>query len=336
MRPGSERIVWIDNVKALAIFLVVFGHFVDTPIVKAYVYSFHMHLFFFVSGLLFTVGVGFTPFVKRRFKTLIRPYLIFSLLNYAFFLLRRKFGASPDLSLNPLKKLVGIMTWDSFWFLGCLFVVAVVFHLLSRKIRSKSGFLLLFAVSTGLHWILSTYFTAYVHENLLKCFTAIVFYGLGYLVQDVLQSSALARFDKWRMLFIPIVLAVNLLAFSQAYAEYGLMGINFSENYLYFYLLSISGIFIVTAVAQWVPANAVLSFVGGNTILVYLMDGYPPALIKRFMRFAFQVDNFSDITVGYALLYTCMSICILTPCILAINRYAPYVIGRPYQQATSQ
>ena len=50
----TNRLIWIDWAKALAITLVVFGH---TPIEKGnflqnYIVVFHMPLFFFISGFL--------------------------------------------------------------------------------------------------------------------------------------------------------------------------------------------------------------------------------------------------------------------------------------------
>ena len=62
----SSRLLWIDNLRACLIFLVVIGHVIqfshphygDTLLFQ-YIYSFHMPLFVFISG--FVSGV----YVKR-------------------------------------------------------------------------------------------------------------------------------------------------------------------------------------------------------------------------------------------------------------------------------
>ena len=110
----AERKQWIDTLKAVAIFLVVCGHYVHTPVVKAFIYSFHMHLFFMISGFLYHKKDTFGKLVIKKAKTLLVPYLIFSLIGYGFFLLRRRFGDNPDLSADVLQKFVGIFTWNEF------------------------------------------------------------------------------------------------------------------------------------------------------------------------------------------------------------------------------
>lgn len=58
---AKDRIIWIDNAKAIAILLVVVGHIIqfmyspegfDQNIVFRYIYAFHMPLFFLLSGLV--------------------------------------------------------------------------------------------------------------------------------------------------------------------------------------------------------------------------------------------------------------------------------------------
>src|SRR5689334_5733384 len=62
---SRDRIAWIDFVKGIAIILVVYGHVIQGaaygglvdgwkffPLSEAFIYSFHMPAFFFVSGML--------------------------------------------------------------------------------------------------------------------------------------------------------------------------------------------------------------------------------------------------------------------------------------------
>ena len=52
MNP-AQRLTYIDTMKAIGIALIVFGHApgLDASL-KAFIYSFHMPLFFFISGVL--------------------------------------------------------------------------------------------------------------------------------------------------------------------------------------------------------------------------------------------------------------------------------------------
>ena len=48
----SERYTWIDCIKGIGIFLVVLGHIYKDNYIGQWIYSFHMPLFFMLSGYL--------------------------------------------------------------------------------------------------------------------------------------------------------------------------------------------------------------------------------------------------------------------------------------------
>ena len=49
-----ERLVFIDNAKGIGIILMILGHIPNMPeFFHSWIYSFHMPLFFFISGYLF-------------------------------------------------------------------------------------------------------------------------------------------------------------------------------------------------------------------------------------------------------------------------------------------
>ncbi|HET8686952.1 MAG TPA: acyltransferase family protein, partial [Methanosarcina sp.] len=70
--------------------LVVFAHHSLPVALDTYIFSFHMPLFFFISGFLFDFGKyteSAENFVKGRFRSLIVPYFGFALLTCLFYLL---------------------------------------------------------------------------------------------------------------------------------------------------------------------------------------------------------------------------------------------------------
>ena len=81
-----QRSLYIDNLKSLLIFLVVYGHFISIMqentccgIIYNCIYSFHMPLFVFVSGYL-SKNID-----RQRLKDVDKvlfPYLIFQLIGY--------------------------------------------------------------------------------------------------------------------------------------------------------------------------------------------------------------------------------------------------------------
>ena len=63
----SNRIVWIDQLRAVAFLLVIIGHTYVNADVKSVIYSFHMPLFFMISGLTLNRGkILNTPFWRQN------------------------------------------------------------------------------------------------------------------------------------------------------------------------------------------------------------------------------------------------------------------------------
>ena len=77
----GKRIEYIDAAKAIGILLVILGHnFTNTiPYLGAAIYSFHMPLFFIISGM-FLKPIGFKDGVVKYGKAYLKPYFITCLL----------------------------------------------------------------------------------------------------------------------------------------------------------------------------------------------------------------------------------------------------------------
>ena len=81
----SKRIEYIDIAKGIGILLVVMGHndfALVSPFAYKLIYSFHMPLFFFLSGYFLNTTIGFWSFFQKRFNSLLKPYLFTLFLIY--------------------------------------------------------------------------------------------------------------------------------------------------------------------------------------------------------------------------------------------------------------
>ena len=72
----NTRIDYIDVLKGIGILFVIIGHMYTVPECKAYVYSFHLPLFFIISGALLNESkyTSFKEFFISRFKSLFFPF----------------------------------------------------------------------------------------------------------------------------------------------------------------------------------------------------------------------------------------------------------------------
>lgn len=106
----GKRILWIDYAKSICIYLVLLGHAHASQPVTDFIYTFHMPLFFFLSGCLFSFEKhpNFKEFAIKRFKGLMVPYLWINLITYLFWLFAgRNFGEDATISTTWYSPIIG-------------------------------------------------------------------------------------------------------------------------------------------------------------------------------------------------------------------------------------
>ena len=98
MESTSKRIGWIDTAKAFGIFLVYYGHIAEffywqedchsQLLHYKFVYSFHMPLFFVLSGYCWRrKGDGFAAFIRKKTFTRLIPFVVFNLMVLPVYLI---------------------------------------------------------------------------------------------------------------------------------------------------------------------------------------------------------------------------------------------------------
>ncbi|MDD3304283.1 MAG: acyltransferase family protein [Clostridia bacterium] len=151
----KERIKWIDTLRAFSILLIVFGHIIGYSDkmqgIYKYIYSFHVPIFFTISGFLFSLKPveRYKEFTIKKLKRIILPYFIFGLLFLIpYFMLGNTVTneINQNSSTGFFKSIIGII-WGSgyddllkqnapLWFLPCLFIMYQLFYFIN-KIKNK-------------------------------------------------------------------------------------------------------------------------------------------------------------------------------------------------------
>ena len=145
MTQTDQRNTSIDVLKGIAISAVVLGHH---PYLanKAFniIFSFHIPLFYFVSGYLFNPEISFRELLRKRFNSILKPYLFTAsvicliyvvfkkgpfLLWYPFWII---FGNGPNLPKLALH----------LWFLPSLFVTILFTWFLFKICKSLKIYLI--------------------------------------------------------------------------------------------------------------------------------------------------------------------------------------------------
>lgn len=257
----KQRIEYIDNIKGFAILFVVMGHVIanwfpdfyavladeerNDLIVWRLIYSFHMPLFMFCSGLFQPVmnsestWGAFGNVISRRFQVLIIPYFASGLLLWSV-------TGRPSF----------------YWFLLILFefiVFNLAISLFSSRFHKKANYVegALFIIMYLLIHALTTRFNKYEILPLLDIghLGLYIYFTLGYLV---------AKYRLLERIYNNHVYTFSVIAFVGFYVIFKLMGVKLSAGgivinplmpiaaiYAIFYLFKDTGISRDTSFLNW-------------------------------------------------------------------------------------
>jgi fucose 4-O-acetylase-like acetyltransferase len=190
----TKRIDYLDILKGIGIFLMVFDHVYWGQLVHTYIQSFHMPLFFFISGYLWK-GNSINKTVTNKIKTLLIPYIIYGLLQYVLWIFL--FGIKHNLNLLvPLKTLFWTNTdidnmpiAPALWFLTCLFIVSVFFNIVRNVIKNEKIFFIAMcsiSILGSVYPLLTKIHLPYAMDSAM---TGIGFYTIGYYMKHLLEKK---------------------------------------------------------------------------------------------------------------------------------------------------
>ena len=337
----GKRIVWIDYAKTFCIFLVVLGHTQLPPSIKSIIYVFHIPLFFFISGVLFSFEkyTNYNVFLKKRLIQLVIPYFFFNFVTYFIWLIiGRKVGNDVSLGLNPLKQFLGIFLGNdanhhlehcaSLWFLACLFVVENMYYLIFRHLKTSHKVIGLgvFALIGYLDYHFNPYRFPW---GLNVAFVTILFYGLGSLLRSRILDPKRQSVFKWTLLSVFSFLIVILIARLNGKVE---VSIGDYRNYGYFLIGALLGItFVVSiskAIAQYLGKIQLFQYIGRNTLIIlgfHLLAGsFIKAITFSLLKLPLSIYDYPNLSLPYSI----VSILLLIPVMLFMNKYLPFAIGK--------
>ena len=122
MELSKQRIQRWDNIKAVLIFLVVLGHVADiyadvsfaTGVIRFIIYSFHMPLFLFISGMFSKKNVQ-----QKRWDKIFSYLVLYIFLKILIFIAKWiSYGKQPQFNL--------FSEMETPWYVFCLFAFCII------------------------------------------------------------------------------------------------------------------------------------------------------------------------------------------------------------------
>lgn len=340
MTSGTGRIKWVDTFRAIMILCIAFGHAAKDGALKQYVYSFHVAAFFFISGYLFRMSdLGFKQFAWKKFKSLMIPYYMFSIMSIFVFAVLGSFASEKlgvaiktvDIPFNIVGMLwangqTGYMKWNlPLWFIPCLFATTVVAYPIEKWI-SKC-----FRRKISAYWVIGTcaMVLSVINYNVLHLYKLpfqletlifmMPFFALGLVYREVSKKYD----DSNPVLGVALIIVGYLLG---VYANTSVNYVSSSYgNIAVFYLSAIISIAGYVCVSKLILSKA-LYYVGQNTLPILLMHKFPIVALQ--IVFSFFLNSSHILSSIAAMLITVVS---CSACLLAdllLKRYIPFIYGR--------
>lgn len=215
------RLNQFDILKAIGIILVIVGHTLDYNIVRNVIYSFHMPLFFLISGYFFKMKEPVPP-IKKLSKRLLLPYLISAViiaLLSSVILYTNSHTFDIHSFLNWLQSIAygnGVTDGTLFqsigplWFLLALFWGTIILHLIIQSAKYISPiFISLLCV------VISLYLSQHkirLPLSILQGMLAVGYLYIGYLIKQHYPSIILKS-----KLNLVLMAAIWIVSFKSGY-----------------------------------------------------------------------------------------------------------------------
>lgn len=334
----DNRLEFLDVAKGLGIILVVIGHVSINNIINTWIYSFHMPLFFVISGYLNSCSkkkISNKKYIIKKSKRLLVPYFIFSIISYIYWVvIERSIRGIDDVSI--IKEFVNIFIAKGgsenyvfnavMWFLPCLFITEIIFYFINKKDNSKRIAMILI-LSSVIGYLLS----CYSHIRLPWCidimFTSVVFYGIGYYMSNnksLFNNSDSNRF-KYSLAIMGSFLLVVFISYFNGRVD---MNNNVFNNYFMFYIGALMGINFILLLSNKVKYNWI-TYLGRNSLIIMLVHEPLKRIILKLIEMITKI-NMDTLrgNIFLIIICSCLIILLITPLIFIINKFLPIVIGK--------
>lgn len=268
----KTRLKWIDTCKGIGIILVIIGHSIGDCKLRQWIYTFHMPLFFILTGILLYYSkyydASFKTVFYKKIKSLLYPYLTFSILSIAY---RCIFYGIK----SGVFAFIHTITFDgitALWYLPALFLAEIIFIVISKELSNRFQaicFIFLFIIfyvfttfdyqsRTGaIYWIL------YFLNILSRGVVGSIFIYLGFAGKKLFDKYH----DRIHILAIIFFMTIGVL-FSTANKvdlHYSVIG-----NPFIFLLCSISNSILVICISLVISKyDKLFNYLGKNSLVIF-------------------------------------------------------------------
>lgn len=287
----KRRIEWVDVVKGMAVPLIIIGHTSQSAAFITYIYSFHMPLFFLLSGYTSKRAEDVKTYGKhilKNFCYLILPCILVQL-GIEWVELWMKTGTWQMLTWTKITGIFYRLFWgcawgwaDGFpsvgmlWFFITMFWAKVIWEGIGLLFPEKDTAICIFVALIGIWYGPGNY----LPQNLDIAMMTVLYYCIGNFARKYQEKVIAARFKMplfWIALMIWVFCAQQGMYIELAVKSYPGIVVGILE--------SICGSYVFCILAQEVAENRIckkiFSFLGRHTLLIVLVH-HMDSLMEEF------------------------------------------------------
>lgn len=257
---------YLDTARFIGMYLVVFGHVAliyEYRFISYMIYSFHMPLFFMISGILHKQQRAEKKNILKTIYSLLIPFMLYNVLCFLYLFVER--GEAVFEGLEDILLGLRVVSGAS-WFIWVLFWI----KFLSLFLRSKAIYVILSLVFLG-GILLIKYFCPslknyYLFQSVLFSFP---FFTVGYCLRDKLEYP-MKKYMKCLFIVIGVVLCYLTTEYVGSISVVKAAYSNLFVNCVVAVMVSVSLVFFSQLVTPYVKYPFVRDVSRGTMIIVGL------------------------------------------------------------------
>lgn len=279
IRPPLERVEWVDCAKGIGMVLIVAGHVLrglvsadivphdkTAELMDSVLYSFHVPLFFLLSGLFFLKPQGAIVFIRKKAMVIIYPFIIWVIIQGV---IEYCASSATNAHADVLTIIQGLVVPRSqFWFLPVLLWMNILTVSISRLSNWKP-------VLLGVAII-----AAYISSS-SKLGPNLIFFCIG----ATMGISGISKFSK-----IPFLILLPIGFILATILKYSASPLDYASTSL---LLGVVGSLAIVSISMHLPAalSRLFEYIGKRSLVIFLAHIIFASGSRIVLKTAFGITN---------------------------------------------
>lgn len=331
---------FIDNAKAIGIVLVVLGHSRGLPdYLLRLIFSFHVPLFFFLSGFLVKtrkLEATVCSNTKKVLRTLGIPYVLFFSLAFIYWFATRNVGVKASLYSDetwyaPLAGLFTGLESDLYvdpplWFFPCFILTAIAYQA-ARKF-------LTLAVSTGLFVVVAFFMTAAwkyspyrLPLGLDSMWIALSFYAIG---QHMREKNFFNKMRPGYLLLILVIASALLLYAVGLTGPVDLANMDFGVLPASYLPIALLGIIATLSISRLLPSSRIGNWLSENTLTIFPAHFIFLSLVRGVAILLHMIPVDYNYALGWSIASSALAILLCVPLAYFLRRLPMRIYGNAH------